>query len=493
MTRVAIVGGGIAGLSAGICAALNGFETHIFEKHSIAGGLCTAWDRKGHVIDGCVHWLVGSKPGNSMHRIWEDLGALDGVKFVDQDEYVTIVQPDGRRLAFPCNMDRMYEEFGKISPEDRHLLDEFRRAVNKARGIDLGPDIGDPWWKRSLAVLALLGIMPMFMRYDRVSVGDFAKRFKSRELGLAFEHFFLPEMPMIFMIMSFAWFMDKNAGYPLGGSRVLVDGMVKKFESLGGKLHRRAPVKRIEQRDGRAVGLVLEDGSEVAADWVISGADLHATLNDLLDPPAPDQRLQSLFETNPPFEPLAMVAFSMPRFPEGVPLGVAGSVLRLDKPLDSGGKQVEGFSFHPFSVDPTLAPEGRTVGLAMVEAGWEYWNDLKDRKDEYQARKAELASQVQALLEQRFPSLRGNLELLDVSTPWTFRRYTGNWRGSYEGFLANKDNYRKPSPLTVQGVDRLLLCGHWLRNGGGLPTAAMTGMEAVLLLCKREGRPFKRR
>jgi len=44
--RVAIVGAGIAGLSAGCYARLNGYDTQIFEMHNIAGGLCTSWKRK---------------------------------------------------------------------------------------------------------------------------------------------------------------------------------------------------------------------------------------------------------------------------------------------------------------------------------------------------------------------------------------------------------------------------------------------------------------
>jgi phytoene dehydrogenase-like protein len=42
-----IVGGGIAGLCAGIYLRRNGFETEILEMHSMAGGLATAWKRNG--------------------------------------------------------------------------------------------------------------------------------------------------------------------------------------------------------------------------------------------------------------------------------------------------------------------------------------------------------------------------------------------------------------------------------------------------------------
>ena len=41
-----IVGAGIAGLSTGCYAQMNGYQSTIFEMHSIPGGLCTAWKRK---------------------------------------------------------------------------------------------------------------------------------------------------------------------------------------------------------------------------------------------------------------------------------------------------------------------------------------------------------------------------------------------------------------------------------------------------------------
>ena len=65
---IIIIGAGFAGLAAGIYAQMNGYRTQIFEMHSLPGGLCTSWQRKGYTIDGCIHWLVGSSPRSSLHR-----------------------------------------------------------------------------------------------------------------------------------------------------------------------------------------------------------------------------------------------------------------------------------------------------------------------------------------------------------------------------------------------------------------------------------------
>ena len=64
---IIIIGAGIAGLSAGCYGQINGFNAGIFEMHNISGGLCTSWERKGYIFDGCIHFLMGSK-GDSWRK-----------------------------------------------------------------------------------------------------------------------------------------------------------------------------------------------------------------------------------------------------------------------------------------------------------------------------------------------------------------------------------------------------------------------------------------
>ena len=48
--KVNIIGAGIAGLSAGCYLQMNGYDTEIYELHSIPGGLCTSWKIKEFII-----------------------------------------------------------------------------------------------------------------------------------------------------------------------------------------------------------------------------------------------------------------------------------------------------------------------------------------------------------------------------------------------------------------------------------------------------------
>ena len=54
---IIIIGAGIAGLSAGCYAQMNGYRSQIYEMHKIPGGLCTSWRRRGYLFDGSLRYL----------------------------------------------------------------------------------------------------------------------------------------------------------------------------------------------------------------------------------------------------------------------------------------------------------------------------------------------------------------------------------------------------------------------------------------------------
>lgn len=61
--KILIIGGGVAGLTAGIYAQLNGYQATILEMHDKPGGQLIAWERQDYRFDYCLHWLVGSDHG----------------------------------------------------------------------------------------------------------------------------------------------------------------------------------------------------------------------------------------------------------------------------------------------------------------------------------------------------------------------------------------------------------------------------------------------
>ena len=77
-----------------------------------------------------------------------------------------------------------------------------------------------------------------------------------------------------------------------------------------------------------------------------------------------------------------------------------------------------------------------------------------------------------------------------MATPLTFVRYTGNWRGSYEGWQLTKKTMGLSIPLTLPGLSHFYMAGQWVAPGGGLPPAALTARAAIELVCEHEKKPF---
>jgi phytoene dehydrogenase-like protein len=165
----------------------------------------------------------------------------------------------------------------------------------------------------------------------------------------------------------------------------------------------------------------------------------------------------------------------------------------LDLPLEvDPGTDLRQISFRIFNFDPTFAPAGKTaVTCFLPTRNFEYWVRLQQHDPAgYRAEKQRIAEAVIAILERKIPGLRPAIEVIDVSTPATVIRFTGNWKGSMEGWFISPGTRFRPFPNTLPGLRRFLMVGQWISPGGGLPSGLMTARPAIQAMCKNDGRPF---
>jgi len=491
-----IIGGGIAGLSAGCYGQMNGFRTRIFEMHKKPGGLCTSWKRQGFIVDGCIHWLIGSGPGSGFYRIWNELGALEGRTIVDPEEFGRIEGSDGKTFIVYSNIDRLEQYMKEIAPEDTAVIDEFIAAIRTCSQYE-------PPLEKAAEVSTLFDLLKiiftkfplllMIRKWGRVSLRDFSKRFKNPLVREAFPLLFASDFPVFFIIMSLAWMHNRSAGYPLGGSLEFSRAIEKRYLALGGEANYRARVSRILTENNRAIGIRLEDGTEHRADYVISAADGHATIFDMLEGKYVDDTVKGYYEKLIPFEPVVYVALGVNRTFDDLPSSAGGMALLLDQPIKIGGSEKHYLKAHIFNFDPTLAPAHKTVISVMMHTDFEYWNDLRKDDTKYKAEKDKVADTVIAILDKRFPGLAQQVEMRDVASPTTFVRYTGNWKGSYEGWQVTPDtwSFGKLMRKTLPGLENFYMAGQWVQPGGGLPAVAMSGRNVIQIICKKEKREFR--
>jgi phytoene dehydrogenase-like protein len=445
--RIIIIGAGIAGLSAGCYAIMNGFDVQIYEMNKIPGGLCTAWQRKGYTFDVCVHWLVGSSPSNSMHRIWRELGLIEGRHFINYEYFARVVDEQGNELVVSTDPDRLEDSMLKMLPELR-----------------------------------------LFYRYG-VSVPEFAKRFRNpilRELFTSALEWH--DMSLVFIMMTLGWMHNGAAGYPIGGSIPLAKSIEDRFLKLGGRISYRSKVSKILVENDKASGVGLADGTEAHADIVLSAADGHSTIFDLLEGKYADNKIRGYYKELPIFPPLVFVALGVNANLADEPTTLS---FPLKKPITVGGIEHRRIRVRNHSFDPTLAPPGRTVLTTMITTDYDYWARLGEDTERYKVEKKRVQEAVIGAICERYPEIESKIEVVDVATPLTFVRYTGNWRGSYEGWQFTKKTMAANMKPTLPGLSNFYMAGQWIAPGGGLPGAAGSARKTIEALCKKEGVQFK--
>jgi phytoene dehydrogenase-like protein len=493
---IIIIGAGIAGLAAGCYAQMNGFRSKIFELHDLPGGLCTAWERKGYIFDGCIHYLYGSAPGKPFHNLWEELGAAQGWSILHHQEFMRIVDPSGREFTVYCDPDRLEAHIKELSPADANLAKAVADGIRKFTRFDMSLLREDPNGFRNPVAALKLGVKMMpflgdLIRWGPVTAADFARRFKDPLLRRAFELMFAwDSIPMMAGLMQLAYMHTGNAGFPQGGSLKFARAIEQRYLALGGEINYKSQVEKILVENGRAVGVRLYNNDEIhRADIVISAADGRGTIFDLLGGEFADRIIRRLYDGRLPVRSQIQVSFGVDRDLSGAPHWMT---YLLEKPVLIAGQERRELGLKHYCFDPTLAPPGKSSIVVMLESNYAFWQHIYGRKL-YDTEQDQVAQIVLDLLERWHPGLKGQVEVIDVATPLSYERYTGNWQGSTCGWLLT----RQTMALNIAGISKTLpglknfyMAGQWVEPGGTLSLAAVSARNVIQMICRAAGKSF---
>jgi phytoene dehydrogenase-like protein len=400
---------------------------------------------------------------------------------------------DGRYMRVFTDIDRLEQEMLEKSPADERLIRSFtsaaRRFMRFRLPVDRAPEIYGPVDGLKM-MFGLLPFMRQLKKWSSISMQQYADWCKDPLLKRTFESMFIPETIVLFVIMAVVWMHKKSAGYPIGGSLEFARQVEKRYLALGGSIKYKSRVAMVSVKNDAATGVVLDNGAEHASDIVVSAADGHSTIFNMLGGRYVDAKVKDYYDSYKTFPSYLMVSLGVARKFDDYPRTV---ILFPEKPLTvDGGPKCEEVMVRIFSFDPTLAPEGKTVITAMITTReHDYWDNLrKTTPEKYKAEKNRIAEEVLELLEKRFGNVRLKVEMTDVSTPATFMRYTNNWRGSFEGWLWTSRVGFGGMRKTLPGLEDFYMAGHWVEPGGGLPTALRSGRNAAQMICKKDKKKF---
>lgn len=490
-----IIGAGIAGLSAGCYAQMNGYRSQIFELHTTPGGLCTSWRRHGYLFDGGVRYLVGTHPKAKAYPMWQELGALAGTDIYHYAEFICIEDSRGRAFHLYTDIERLKQEMLRLSPADDDAIYTFTNALHALENFDLPIDpTPDDACENLQMGLTMLPFVGPLLRWKDMTLGQFVIRFRDPLLRaglMEFLQFARPDFPLLMLLITLGQMSNKMAGYPIGGSLDLAERIAHRYRDLGGHVEYEARVTKILVDQDRAVGVQLADGTEHHADLVISAADGRATIFDLLGGQYVDEHIHDYYQTLPLAPSIMQVALGVNRDFSQEPPALC---FPLPQPLDFGDLRHDRLTMRHYAFDPTMAPPGKTVVNIWCPADYGYWKGLYTVPEAYTAAKEQVAHQVITALDRRYPGLAAQVEAIDVATPVTYERYTANWRGSIYGWAMAM---RKMTLMmgqgmckTLPGLKNLYMIGQWVEPGGNVQLSAASGRDVLETICQSDQRPF---
>jgi phytoene dehydrogenase-like protein len=257
--------------------------------------------------------------------------------------------------------------------------------------------------------------------------------------------------------------------------------MELRYKELGGEILFKKKVTEILVENNRAKGVQLEDGTILEADYVVSASDGYNTLFNLLKGTYLTPELTTAYREWKLFEPIIQVSFGV------------NANLHTDFPIQwiiSKGRKIGqtslslGYRILNYNFDRSMAPEGKSCIIIRFESPWHVWENMS--KEAYNREKDAIEKEARRMLEENYPGTASAVEVCDVATPHTTVRYTGAWKGAYEGFHPAPGNITKQLPMTLPGLRNFYMAGQWLFPGGGIPPSVQSGKWVIQMINKME-------
>ncbi len=484
MKKVIIVGGGIAGLTAGIYAKLHDYDVEIYEKNHEAGGLLTSWRRDGNIIDGCLHWMLGTKEGTNLNAIWKTVGGLDGVEIIHPNSFYEAIF-EGKKLVLYRDAQKLHEELLSHceSENDQTLVNALIDAITTMgesvmqsdTPFELNPKLAPP----------KMSLMRKLRPFLNMRVEDLANAFDSKIIRYALENSLVDKRFSVhYFLQTLSNFVIDNASLPLGGSHHVRNKMVEKFTALGGEIIYRAHVQEIITEGSVAKGIIVND-EEKRADYVIAACDTHHTFQNLLKNKYgnPYQAYDEQ-KTEYPTYSFIIASFKTKRSFKNEEIA---SVYKV-KAYSLFNKSYDVMSVRQYGYDKEFIHDGYTTVCVMLptyEEDYEYLKGLS--KEEYKTFKKQFADIYKTRLEEIYQE---EFIVIDTLTPLTYERFVNAYKGA---FMTYAIGARKPQGLhgmLVDGLDNLILANQWLVMPGGTPMAIIHGKFAAQLLLHKDGRDY---
>ena len=337
---------------------------------------------------------------------------------------------------------------------------------------------------------------PKVLEYSDVTVEELLDKYISDEkLKTVISQYWLycglPPSKLSSVTFSYIWYdYTFNGGYyPEKGMGEVARRCIDVIKRNGGEAINNSEVTKIYNENDKAVGIEVGKSKErINADVFVSNIDIARTLDMLSEK---NKKITSFIHK------IKEKETSISAFKIYLGLNVSLKKLGIDdyeifinpgydmdemyyKSLQNLAKEVP-FSLTIYSnISDNFCKDNKSVVTITMLAGYDFWESLEE--EEYKSTKEKMADILIKRCEKIIPKLSNYIEVKEIATPLTMKRYTGNKRGAIYGW--SKENLydeirfmRNTTPLK-----NLFLSSHWTKIGGGVAGVLRTAERTYRLL-----------
>lgn len=489
--KVIVIGAGPGGLSSAMILAHRGFDVVVYEKQSYVGGRTSALKAGDFIFELGPTFVM-------LPQAFEDVFSKAGRKLSDYldmkrlDTMYRLKFGDGKNFVVPFDKEKMKQEISRIFPGDEVGYDLFMKEQKKKFDL-MYPCLKIPYMKwyhylnpkllkafpRMQNFTSLYNVMAKYFKHDDMRI---SMTFQAKYLGMS------PwNCPGAFSILSY---IEHAFGifHPIGGVHKITESMAKIVEEENGKVILNKPIKKILIEEGKAVGVIFQDGTTDRADYVIMNADFAAGMTDLVPEKSRGKWTDKELSKRPYSCSTFMLYLGLDKkydFPHHNIFFADDYKKNIEQIFD--GKELSddpSFYIQNASVtDSTLAPEGKSTIYVLVPApNLDAPIDWEKEKKRYRDLVIKKISEKTEMHD-----IENHIEVERVITPKDWEQKINVYKGAVFNLSHTLGQmlYLRPHNK-FEELPGLFLVGGGTHPGSGLPTIIESGLIAADLISENK-------
>ena len=487
---VIVIGSGVGGLTASSMLSVLGYKVLVLEKHFLAGGYATNFKRKGYNFDVSLHGIGGLSEGGNLHRILSACEVLDKIEAIKMKTSFSAYYK-GELVELPNDYEEYKNFYINRFPENKDdiekLFKDINRFSNGFKKFILEKDKGI-FNKLHRDVL-------LFIKWSSKTTDEVMRNYTLNEefikmFTTMWTYYGLPPQELSALYFFIPWISYHIHGkyYIKGGAQELSNAFVKSIEEHGGEVRLKAEVSEILYEGNLVKGVKLKDGTEILSKYVISNASPIVTEKLLGDNVLSDEEHSKISESTIGCT-LTQLYIGLDCEPSEINIPddeiffVEGRSHKEDYQMAlSNQYEKSGFLLTNYSsMDESLNEKNKGVLTMTYIDNYDYW---KSDKEEYKKQKTEVTEKLVQRLSKYYPSIKEHIVVLELGTPRTMERYTGNPKGAVYGYAQTVKQAGKLRMSSKTSIENLSFVGAWTSPGGGYEGSISGGITEAIRISK---------